>query len=181
MPIFDRYPLVDGTFFLSPRAYSKSALPVNWPAASNNTAANIHSIATSPLSLLGSPLKEDLKSSPRNVEFSSRKPLFLHLNAVCMGCLEGWNLPLKCRGCKVRWSGKHLVLGSMYTYDIFAAMPCCRERLRCERCKSLVIRPEQRLQFFSDYSHAMACASCGLEDFHFVKQLSNVFTTPAAE
>lgn len=29
MIIFDRYPLIDGTFFLSPRQHNKSAVPVH--------------------------------------------------------------------------------------------------------------------------------------------------------
>lgn len=29
LPVFDRYPLVDGTFFLTPRQHSKACLPVS--------------------------------------------------------------------------------------------------------------------------------------------------------
>lgn len=34
------------------------------------------------------------------------------------------------RFCSQKWDGSNLVLGTMYSYDIFAAMPCCSERLK---------------------------------------------------
>ena len=49
-----------------------------------------------------------------------------------MGCLEGWSARLQCRNsncCKV-WDGSQLILGTMYSYDIFAAVPCCADRLK---------------------------------------------------
>ena len=55
-----------------------------------------------------------------------------YLSAVCMGCLEGWSARLQCRNtncCKV-WDGSQLILGTMYSYDIFAAVPCCADRLK---------------------------------------------------
>lgn len=33
------------------------------------------------------------------------------------------------RFCSQKWNGSSLVLGTMYAYDIFAAMPCCPDRL----------------------------------------------------
>lgn len=58
------------------------------------------------------------------------------LSAVCMTCLEGWGAGrrLRCLYCATPWDGSSLVIGTMYSYDIFAAMPCCTERLRvsCE-------------------------------------------------
>lgn len=140
MPIFDRYPLIDGSFFLSPRQHSKSSVPVKSPDS---------------------------------------KRLFL--NAVCMGCLEGWNMTLRCLGCKNKWDGAHLILGSMYSYDIFAATPCCAERLRCNSCRHLVIPPTRRLDFFSDYSHPIACTHCGIVDQHFVKPLGLVYSSGERE
>ncbi|CAG2119096.1 unnamed protein product, partial [Medioppia subpectinata] len=69
MIIFDRYPLIDGTFFLSPRQHNKAAVPVHIEGR------------------------------------------VLFMNAVCMGCLEGWNRTLHCKSCRVRWNGSHLILG----------------------------------------------------------------------
>ncbi|RWS11289.1 Headcase-like protein [Dinothrombium tinctorium] len=126
--IFDRYPLIDGTFFISPRQHSPSAVPVKW--------------------------------------LGERQ----YLNAICMGCLEGWNVSIYCRNCKTKWNGSHLILGSMYSYDIFAAVPCCAERFRCNNCDEYVI-PEERLEFFSDYSRIQNCKKCKCEDHHYVKPL----------
>jgi hypothetical protein len=48
-----------------------------------------------------------------------------------MSCLEGSDgQPVRCRFCTAPWDGSSLVLGTMYSYDIFAAMPCCSERLK---------------------------------------------------
>ncbi|KYM75724.1 Headcase protein [Atta colombica] len=89
MLVFDRYPLVDGTFFLSPRQHSPACAEVK-------------------------------------VEGRTQ-----FLSAVCMSCLEGsGGQPVRCRFCTQPWDGSSLVLGTMYSYDIFAAMPCCSERLK---------------------------------------------------
>lgn len=130
MNVFDRYPLVDGTLFLSPRQHSPGAVQVR----------------------------------------IDERPQFL--NAVCMTCLEGWQGRLACRGCGSRWNGRHLILGTMYAYDIFAATPCCEFRLRCTNCQELVIGADRSLQYFSDYSHSVCCAHCGARDYHFVKPLN---------
>lgn len=130
MSVFDRYPLVDGTLFLSPRQHNPGAVQVR------------------------------LDERPQ------------YLNAVCMTCLEGWQVRLACRGCGHRWNGRHLILGTMYAYDIFAATPCCEERLRCSSCREPVITADRTLPYFSDYSHSICCAHCGARDYHFVKPLN---------
>lgn len=130
MYIFERYPLIDGTFFLSPRQHTKACIQV----------------------------KMDGRSS--------------FLSAVCMGCLEGWTASLLCRFCLQPWDGSQLILGTMYSYDIFAAVPCCAERLKCTNCSQLVIHPDQRFNFFSDYSQTVSCPHCGVQDFHFTKPLN---------
>ena len=53
-----------------------------------------------------------------------------YLSSVCMACLEGWTCSLRCRSCHTRWDGSSLILGTMYSYDVFAAVPCCPDRLR---------------------------------------------------
>ena len=87
----------------------------------------------------------------------------------------GWNRTLNCKTCRVRWNGSHLILGSMYSYDIFAAVPCCPERLRCNNCQHLVVPPERRMEYFSDYSHSMPCSHCGIVDHHFIKPLAQTY------
>ncbi|KAF4524860.1 hypothetical protein B566_EDAN012816 [Ephemera danica] len=133
MLVFDRYPLVDGTFFLSPRQHTKGCLEVRVEG----------------------------------------RPQFL--SAVCMGCLEGWGGNLRCRSCNTPWDGSSLVLGTMYSYDIFAAMPCCMERIKCNTCQHPLMHPQQRLNFFSDYSHQLGCPHCGTVDTHFVKSLPHMY------
>ena len=51
-----------------------------------------------------------------------------------MGCLEGWTSRLQCRNqqCLKLWDGSQLILGTMYSYDIFAAVPCCADRLKVD-------------------------------------------------
>jgi len=132
MLVFDRYPLVDGTFFLSPRQHSKCCLEVKLEGRTQ------------------------------------------FLSAVCMACLEGWGPghTLRCVHCGTPWDGSSLVLGTMYSYDIFAAMHCCPERSKCNRCAKPILPPHQRLNFYSDYSHSLPCLHCGAVDTHFVKPLS---------
>ncbi|CAG0897523.1 unnamed protein product [Cyprideis torosa] len=130
MVVFDRYPLIDGTFFLSPRQHSKHCIQVN-------------------------------SSSPQ------------FLSAVCMACLEGWTNKLLCRFCGSRWDGSSLILGTMYSYDIFAATPCCAERHKCNNCRNFVLHPDQRLRFFSDCSRPCTCPFCGQHDYHLVKPMTN--------
>lgn len=128
--VFDRYPLVDGTFFLSPRQHAKSCIEVK-------------------------------------VEGRTQ-----FLTVVCMGCLEGApGRAIRCRYCTQQWDGSSLVLGTMYSYDIFAAMPCCTERIKCNSCYKPVLHPAQRLNYFSDYSHMVPCPHCRTLDTHFVKPL----------
>jgi hypothetical protein len=137
--IFDRYPLLDGTFFLSPKQHSKTCIQV----------------------------KLEGKTS--------------FLTAVCMFCLEGWTGGgIVCRFCFKPWAGSHLILGTMYSYDIFAAMPCCAERFKCNACNQLVCHPEQRFNFFSDYSQMVSCPHCGTQDAHFTKPLSVYMTKDEA-
>lgn len=135
MMIFERYPLIDGTFFVSPRQHTPSCIQV--------------------------------KADGR----------ICYLSAVCMGCLEGWTTRLQCRNgnCGKLWDGSQLILGTMYSYDIFAAVPCCADRLKCTSCSQLVIHPEQRFNFFSDYSQTVSCPHCGVQDFHFTKPLERTF------
>uniref|UniRef100_A0A182KDT1 Headcase domain-containing protein n=1 Tax=Anopheles christyi TaxID=43041 RepID=A0A182KDT1_9DIPT len=127
MLVFDRYPLVDGTFFLSPKQHTKGCIEVKYE---------------------------------NRVQY---------LTSVCMACLEGVepNRVVRCRFCVKKWDGSSLVLGTMYSYDIFAAMPCCTERLKCNNCFKLMLSPHQRLNFYSDYSHSVSCPYCSAQDNHF--------------
>jgi len=133
LTVYDRYPLINGTFFLSPRQHNRTCIQV----------------------------KLEGKSS--------------FLTPICMGCLEGRTCAVVCKFCCKPWTGGHLVLGTMYSYDIFAALPCCPERLKCNNCNNLVIHPDQRFSFFSDYSQIVSCPHCGVQEAHFAKNLPSIF------
>ncbi|KAL3881570.1 hypothetical protein ACJMK2_027993 [Sinanodonta woodiana] len=133
LSIFDRYPLIDGTLFLSPQAYDDSVVQV---------------------------------ISEGRLQF---------INAVCVTCLEGGK-DIRCAACKRKWDGSALQLGSMYTYDIFAAMPCCQKRLTCKHCRRAVVDVSQGLQYYSEYSHMIACPYCKAYDFHFIRPLGETFS-----
>lgn len=132
LPVFDRFPLLDGTFFLSPQSYDETAIQVIWDG---------------------------------RLQF---------LNATCLACLEGHN-NVKCLACKRPWNGCSLVVGSMYTYDIFAAMPCCQKRLTCKCCRRAVVDITKGLEFYSQYSQMIICPYCKANDYHFIRSLSETF------
>lgn len=102
------------------------------------------------------------------------------LNAVCLGCLEGRN-EAKCTACKRAWDGRNLVVGSMYTYDIFAAVPCCQKRLTCKCCRRAVVDITLGLDFYSQYSHMIICPYCKANDYHFIRSLQETFLLANAE
>ena len=131
LPIFGKFPMIDGTFFLSPKSYISPGLPVE--TKSNG----VH-----------------------------------YLNALCISCLEGWCQDLICVYCGQIWIGNRLILGSMYSYDIFASRDCCENRLCCNSCKKPIAR---KLDLFCEYSKRIKCTHCGVEDFHFIKPLSETF------
>ncbi|KAK0044568.1 headcase protein [Biomphalaria pfeifferi] len=133
LPVFDRFPLVDGTLFLSPQAYDQHVVQVIWEG---------------------------------RIQF---------LNAVCIGCLEG-ACEAKCSSCKTPWDGTSFVVGTMYTYDIFAAMPCCQKRLTCKHCRRAVIDVSVGLDFYSQYSRMIICPYCKANDYHFIRSLTDTFT-----
>lgn len=128
LPIFEQFPLVDGTLFLSPSKHDEIEYDV-------------------PCHLQGR---------------------LMHLYAICVDCLEGVH-KIICIKCKSRWDGSLHQLGTMYTYDILAASPCCQARLNCKHCGKPVIDVRVGMQYFSEYSNVQQCPHCGNLDYHFVK------------
>ncbi|KAF8569565.1 hypothetical protein P879_00488 [Paragonimus westermani] len=67
---------------------------------------------------------------------SARQDRYLH--ALCMDCVDDTDSAdggrIRCRTCGRPWSGARLLLGGLYTYDVFAAMPCCSAHLTCNSC-----------------------------------------------
>ncbi|XP_038510235.1 headcase protein homolog isoform X1 [Canis lupus familiaris] len=132
LPVFEQFPLVDGTLFLSPSRHDEIEYDV-------------------PCHLQGR---------------------LMHLYAVCVDCLEGVH-KIICIKCKSRWDGSWHQLGTMYTYDILAASPCCQARLNCKHCGKPVIDVRIGMQYFSEYSNVQQCPHCGNLDYHFVKPFSS--------
>ncbi|XP_031436986.1 headcase protein homolog isoform X2 [Clupea harengus] len=87
LPIFEQFPLVDGTLFLSPSRHEEIEYDV-------------------PCHLQGR---------------------LMHLYAICVDCLEGVH-KIVCIKCKSRWDGSWHQLGTLYTFDILAASPCCQRQ-----------------------------------------------------
>lgn len=135
LPVFDRFPLVDGTLFLSPQAYDPTVVQVIWEG---------------------------------RIQF---------LNAVCLGCLQGeGGCQARCSSCHSAWDGRALVVGTMYTYDIFAATPCCQKRLTCKHCRRAVVDVTRGLPYYSQYSRMILCPFCKANDYHFIRPLPETFS-----
>ncbi|XP_023652857.1 headcase protein homolog [Paramormyrops kingsleyae] len=132
LPVFEQFPLVDGTLFLSPSRHEEIEYDV-------------------PCHLQGR---------------------LMHLYAICVDCLEGVH-KIVCIKCKSQWDGSWHQLGTMYTYDILAASPCCQARLNCKHCGKPVIDVRVGMQYFSEYSNVQQCPHCGNLDYHFVKPFSS--------
>ncbi|KAL7056134.1 hypothetical protein AAHC03_020931 [Spirometra sp. Aus1] len=44
-----------------------------------------------------------------------------------------------CRFCATPWDGSTLLIGGMYTYDLFASSPCCPDHLKCKSCGRMAL------------------------------------------
>lgn len=130
LTVYDQYPLLDGTFYLSP-----------------------------------------LKPSDRALEVESKGDDPLFLAAVCLKCLVGINT-VYCGTCSGQWNGNCHQIGTMYSYDIFAALPCCPASVQCKKCKRPLGDPSKITLSFSQLSAQIKCSNCGSVDYHFVKPIS---------
>ena len=118
--------------------------------------------------------------SPQCVRFMSNEPTTTttskaerYLGFVCVSCMEGRKVT--CSGCNVAWNGSFFQVGTMYSYDILSATPCCARAVSCNKCARPVIdlsKGEAHNLFFSNFSAKTTCPHCGEEDFHFIKPLS---------
>lgn len=129
MTVYDQFPLLDGTFFLSPVRLNGSALAV------------------------------ESKDSPS------------YMMAVCLRCLVGSN-KVTCTYCLTPWNGNAHQIGTMYSYDLFAACPCCPASLQCNKCKHPLADPKHLTLSFSQLSSKHKCGNCSANDFHFIKPIS---------
>ncbi|KAL5265597.1 hypothetical protein ACHWQZ_G006349 [Mnemiopsis leidyi] len=132
LPVYDRYPLIDGTFFLSIHKSHKSAVEI------------LHNGYNR------------------------------YLCAVCVGCLHGYSAKVNCKFCKEEWQGDLFQLGTLYSFDIFAANPCCPRRTQCNTCNANVLK-ERVEASFSWFAQQMQCPDCGTLDYHLIKPHLTVF------
>jgi len=96
------------------------------------------------------------------------KPKYIH--AVCVQCLEGDDV--ECEYCFATWHGGDYQLGTLYNFDVFAAKPCCPERVACKNCRNplgdyRIPRP------YSYYSRRERCNVCFTTDFHCINPLNS--------
>ncbi|KFD52906.1 hypothetical protein M514_06216 [Trichuris suis] len=129
LSVYDRYPLIDGTFFLSPVNHGETGVMV---------------------------------------KYEGRE---LHLLAICMCCLENRD-KLCCVRCGSHswFLGNKLVLGTLYSYDILAAVPCCQPQ--CSSCRMSIPLPS--CSRFSVFTETSDCPHCGYSDVHFIRRLDSV-------
>ena len=130
LTVYDQFPLIDGTFYLSPLRPNDSAF---------------------------------------EVESKGDDPVYL--TAVCLYCLVGINT-VACSFCSTQWNGNPHQIGTMYSYDLFAAMPCCLGGVQCSKCKQPLVDPTKVTLTFSQLSSQVKCNHCGTLDYHFVKPIS---------
>lgn len=98
-----------------------------------------------------------------------------YLGFICVSCMEGQRSTLCCAGCNKPWNGSFFQVGTMYSYDILAAMPCCEVQVSCKNCGNPVLdisKGELSTLFFSNFSSKSICPHCKEDDFHFVKPFS---------
>jgi len=106
-----------------------------------------------------------------------------YMGFVCVNCMEGKSKTLNCTNCNAHWKGSFFQIGTMYSYDILSATPCCEKQVSCKNCDQPVIdlsKGEASTLYFSYFSTKTTCPHCETDDFHFVKPLS-MFTLQGTE
>jgi hypothetical protein len=154
--IYDKFPLIDGTLFISPFNYN--------PKKAISTKLNSQSGVHQQLHQLIGRHKENQH----------------YLFAICLKCLiRQEENDIRCKYCSKSWQtmgGNNLQIGTLYKYDIFAAFPCCQSRLNCNNCKNPIMKIDSdSLQYFSSYSETQECHSCKIKAYHFIKPLGEIF------
>lgn len=137
LTVYDQFPLIDGTFYVSP-----------------------------------------LKPNGSSLEVESKGDDNVFLSAICLPCLAGIN-KITCIYCSTTWNGNHHQIGTMYSYDLFAAFPCCPQSALCKECKQPLVDVSKLSLSFSQLSSQVKCSHCGANDYHFVKPITRfqVITT----
>ena len=159
--IYDRFPLVDGTLFLSPVDYDKAK---SIPSAVSNKKQYVYAVClkclTNSFSSPNSPSANGCCGSDHEV--------------VCKFCSKSWQ----------KTGGSSLQIGTLYKYDIFASFPCCASRLTCSnsKCNKPIMDVETAgSQYFSSFSEEKECPSCKVKAYHFIKPLREIFLKSQCE
>lgn len=162
LPVYDRYPLVDGTFFLSPLNHAGIGIKVSQKIFDRfgrllTLFWSFVIFRSFFIGFLTFQVKHDGKDG--------------YLLSVCVVCLENSN-QLKCLRCgSVGWfPGDRLVLGTLYMFDVLASTVCCSPV--CTSCRNPVPVPQSH--YFSTFSDPTVCPHCGHADLHFIRRLENV-------
>lgn len=130
--VYDRFPLINGTFYLSPVRPRSTSLEV-----------------------------EGKQDDP------------MYLSAVCLRCLVGLNT-VTCTFCLAQWDGNCHQIGTMYTFDLFAATPCCPSSVLCFHCRQPLFDVTKNTLNFSQLSSQLTCPHCGNKDYHCIKPLARL-------
>jgi len=136
--VYENFPIVDGTLFLSP-----------------------------------------VKLSTDCVDFieSSSRTRGRYMCFICVNCLEGKPNPLRCTSCGAPWNGSFFQIGTLYSYNILSAIPCCQRSVSCKTCTKPIVdiaNGEASTLYFSHFSTKVTCPHCQTCDYHFVKPLSSL-------
>lgn len=136
MLVYDRYPLVDGTLFLSPIQYTSDCIEVSNCVISRKLDTKY---------LYCRLIPDQVRRAFMLFEFNlSRMPWWqrsresLQMSVSFLGVRPfaqfGWFIKFvfssSQRFCAEKWDGSSLLMGTMYSFDVFAATPCCSERLK---------------------------------------------------
>ena len=138
--VYENFPIVDGTLFLSPVKLSKTCVRF-----------------------------DDETTTTTNGLDSSRYMCF-----ICVSCLEGKPKKLECSSCMAPWNGSFFQVGTLYSYNILSAIPCCEWKVNCKNCARPIIdwkNGEASTLFFSHFSSKAVCPHCNVDDFHYIKSL----------
>lgn len=140
--VYENFPIVDGTLFLSPVKLSKDCVKFE---------DQVNGVSTE-----------------------------RHMCYVCVSCLEGKPKTLRCSSCHKPWNGSFFQVGTLYSYNILAAIPCCEMKVSCKNCQKPIInleKGEASTLYFSHFSSKSTCPSCQCEDFHYIKSLDTLTKT----
>lgn len=137
--VYENFPIVDGTLFLSPLKLSKECVR----------------------------FEDKLKGITTE----------RHMCFICVGCLEGKPNRLRCSSCLSPWNGSFFQVGTLYSYNILSAIPCCEMRVECKNCSKAIInlgKGEASTLYFSHFSSKTTCPNCYVEDYHYIKSIETL-------